>query len=547
MLTELRVRNLGVIDDLGLVLAPGMTALTGETGAGKTLLVEALELLVGGRADATLVRHGAAGATIEGRFVDEAGNETVITRDIPADGRSRAYVDGRMVSVASLAGEGERLVDLHGQHAHQSLLRLQAQRDSLDHFARTDFSAVTAAEAVVAELSARLNEVGGDVRQLAREADLLRYQVAELEVAELSDPDEEAVLEDEESVLAAADALRAAATSARGLLTAGLGEADGATELLGRAAAALAAHKPLQDLSLRLSSVLSEAADVVEELRKRADGYEADPARLAEVQARRRQLGELRRKYGDTLGDVIAYLAATRARLDDLSSGETRRREIEASLAVARSQLTAAEERVGELRRAAAPLLSAEVAAHLRELAIPRGRLEIVVGEGKGDDVTWLFAANPGEPALPLDRVASGGELARVMLGTRLVLSEAPPTLVFDEVDSGIGGEAALAVGRALHALAAGGHQVLVVTHLAQVAAFADSQVAVTKTVQAGRTVAAAELVEEGDRLVELSRMLSGQPESATGRQHAEELLGLADELRSSPRALPSKEPAGPA
>jgi DNA repair protein RecN (Recombination protein N) len=452
-----------------------------------------------------------------------------------------------MASVGSLADLGARLVDLHGQHSHQSLLRQPAQREALDSFAKVDLSPVRAAESEVADLKARLAELGGDARQLAREADLLRYQIGEIEAARLSDPDEETGLEAEEAILSAADALRLAAENARDLLTERSGDFDGATELLGRAAAELAPHAPLQDLAGRLRGLLSEASDVLDDLRNRSESYEADPARLAEVQARRRQLSELRRKYGDQLADVIAYLATCRHRLDDLSRGEERRREIEAELALSAARLSEAEEQVGDRRRAAAPRLAKEVAAHLKELAIPRGRLEIVVGPGKGDDVTWLFAANPGEAALPLERVASGGELARVMLGTRLVLSQAPPTLIFDEVDAGIGGEAALAVGRSLHALASAGHQVIVVTHLAQVAAFADSQIAVTKSVEGNRTVAAARPVEGAERLVELSRMLSGQPESHAARQHAEELLGLASDLRSSRRGLPSKEPAGPA
>jgi DNA repair protein RecN (Recombination protein N) len=548
VLSEIRVKDLGVIEDLEIVVGPGMTALTGETGAGKTLLVEALELLVGGRADSTLVRAGAASAVVEGRFVDAEGEETVISRDIPADARSRAYINGRMASVAALAESGASLVDLHGQHAHQSLLHQQAQRDALDHFAKVDLGPVDAAHQQVNDLVERLSELGGDARQLAREADLLKYQISELEAAALSDPNEEEALEAEEAILSAADALRLAAEEARQLLSEpnDTGDVDGASGLMGRAAGALSPHPPLTDLAERLRAVLSEVDDIATDLRARSDTYEADPQRLAAVQERRRLLAELRRKYGESLSDVIAYRETTKRRLDDLSLGETRRQEIEAELESARQHLSVEEERVGNRRRAAAAPLADLVASHLKDLAIPRGRLEIRVGDGKGDDVLWLFAANPGEPALPLEKVASGGELARVMLGTRLVLSEAPPTLVFDEVDAGIGGEAALAVGRALHAIAADGHQVLVVTHLAQVAAFADSQIAVTKTVQGGRTIAAARPVEGADRLVELSRMLSGQPDSDAARQHAEELLGLAGALRSSSRDLPSKEPAAP-
>jgi DNA repair protein RecN (Recombination protein N) len=550
MLIEIRVRDLGVIEALDLVLGPGMTALTGETGAGKTLVVEALELLVGGRADAALVRGGAVQATVEGRFVHPvevigdardagqfeagSGDETVLVREIPSDGRSRAYIDGHMATVAALAAIGDRLVDLHGQHAHQSLLRASAQRRALDHFASADTAEADAARRHIVELDERRSELGGDPRQRAREMDLLAFQVAEIEGARLTDADEEARLESGERVLAAAEDLRRAAEVARDHLVSPYGgsggmDDQGVTEQLGRAAAELGAHEQLRDLSERLRSALSDITDAADDLRRRAESFESDPERLAAIQERRRLLAELRRKYGEHLSDVIAFESLARRRLADLEAGEERLTALAAERQEALEALAAAEERLGDARRAAAPVLSAAIVSHLGDLALPRGRLEVRVGKGRGDDVEWLFGANPGEPALPLEKVASGGELARVMLATRLVLSEAPPTLVFDEVDAGVGGEAALAVGRALHALAAGGHQVLVVTHLAQVAAFADVQVAVTKEERGGRTVAAARVVEAEDRLVELSRMLSGRPDSPTGRQHAEELLGLAE------------------
>ncbi len=519
-----------------------MTALTGETGAGKTLVVEALELLVGGRADTALVRSGAEAAVVEGRFVTspaeaapgpDGEDEIVVRREIPANGRSRAYVNGRMATVAALEALGSGLVDLHGQHAHQSLLHAPAQRDALDHFGGLSTAEADTARAAVAELDRRLAELGGDARELARETDLLRFQIAEIEAARLTDPEEESHLEAEEAVLSAADALRLAAETARGLLnepggSSALGtDRSGATELLGLAAAELAVHGPLRDLGERLRASLSEVSDVAADLRYRAEGFEADPERLADVQARRRRLSELRRKYGDQLADVIAFEQISRDRLADLESSDERRVELRAERERALGELGQAEKRLGDARRKAAPELAAAVASHLGDLALARGRLEVMVGAGRGDDVNWLFGANPGEPALPLEKVASGGELARLMLATRLVLSQAPPTLVFDEVDAGVGGEAALAVGRALHELALDGHQVLVVTHLAQVAAFADDQVAVTKEERHGRTLAAARRVESEDRLVELSRMLSGQPGSATARQHAEELLAL--------------------
>ncbi len=523
MLVELRVRDLGVIDDLTLHLGPGMTALTGETGAGKTLLIEALELLMGGRADPALVRSGSEAALVEGRFLLEAG-EIVLSREVPADGRSRAYVDGRMANAAALAEVGAGLVDLHGQHAHQSLLRLPAQRASLDRYGGISTAEVEAAEGAVAAVDARLAELGGDERLIAREVDLLTFQLAELDGAGLDDPGEEEALQEEESLLAAAGSLREAAERAHELLAADEKGAD----LLGQARSALGSHAVFAELAARLEAVGLELQDVAAELRSRAELLEDDPARLAAVQERRHLLSELRRKYGSDLAEVIAYRDSARQRLADLQAGDARRAELAAERQAALARLAAAEQALGDARRAAAPRLSGEIESRLRLLALPQARLEIAVpAEGRGEAVEFGFGANLGEPVLPLSKVVSGGELARAMLATRLVLSGAPPTLVFDEVDAGIGGEAALFVGRALAELGER-HQVLVVTHLAQVAAFAASQVAVRKEERKGRTVTTASIVEGEERLAELSRMLSGQPESATARRHATELLDLA-------------------
>ncbi|MGQ0520201.1 MAG: DNA repair protein RecN [Actinomycetota bacterium] len=532
MLVELAIRDLGVIADLRVDLAPGMTAVTGETGAGKTMLVEAIELLVGGRADGMRVRSGAAEAWVEGRFV-VGGDETVLARAIPASGRSRAYVDGRMAPVAALAEAGSRLVDLHGQHAHQSLLSPAAQRAALDAFAGVDHGPLVAARLRLREIDAALADLGGDERGRSREAELLGFQLAELESAALTDPGEDDVLEAEEDRLADVAASREAAAVA----AAALAGDDGWSDPLDAALVAVAGRPPLAGLEARLRALATEAADVAGELRAVAEQLEDDPERLAAVRGRRRLLRDLRRKYGDTLADVMAFATGVRARLDALEHHAERARELEHERDEARASLRAAEAVVARDRRAAAPRLAAAVEAHLHQLALPSASLDVQVGAGDpGDDVVFLLAANPGEEPLPLARVASGGELARTMLALRLVLDEeqAPPTLVFDEVDAGIGGEAALAVGRRLAALAAratgpgAGRQVLVVTHLPQVAAFADHQLAVRKHEQDGRAVAGAGPVDGEARIEELSRMLSGHPDSAAARGHAEELLAVA-------------------
>jgi DNA repair protein RecN (Recombination protein N) len=571
MLIELRVRELGVIEDVGVVLGPGMTALTGETGAGKTLVVEAIELLLGGKADPVLVRPGAAQASVEGRFTaeDPEADDLIVSRVVPAQGRSRAYVGGEMASLAALAETGKALVDLHGQHAHQSLLAPAVQRHALDEAGGIDLAPLARARARSRAVADAVAALGGDARTRARELDLLRFQLDELDAAGLDDPDEDAALLDEEERLGDTAALREAALTVHEALT-----GDGAVlERLGVAVAALGGRRPLAGLHDRLVALEAELSDAASETRAAAEGFEDDPERLGAVGQRRHLLRELRRKYGETLAEVITYREETRRRVDELASWEDRAAALDAEAEVAATELARAEEDLGRARRDAAPALARAVEEELRTLALPRARFEVTVGDDRaGEDVTWLLAANPGEPPLPLTKVASGGELARTMLAARLVLSGAagsrravagsasgsaagsrravvPPaaagaasataaesaatgsgaagparTLVFDEVDAGIGGEAAVAVGRALAALARD-HQVLVVTHLPQVAAFADHHLAVSKDVEGERTVSRVRTLDDGERVVELSRMLSGQPQSETARRHAQELL----------------------
>jgi DNA repair protein RecN (Recombination protein N) len=525
MLVELRVRDLGVIEEARIELGPGMTALTGETGAGKTLLVEALGLLLGGRADPVLVRPGATEAVIEGRFV-VADEEFILARSVPATGRSRAWVDGRMAPVSALTELGSRLVDLHGQHAHQSLFDPGAQRAALDSFGAIDLRPVVTARAHRAEILAALEELGGDERARAREVDLLRYQLEEISSAKIGGPDEDDLLAAEEERLAEASAHReAAAIALRALDPDRHSPGRGAVDLLGEARSSLEGRAPLGALTDRLSAIQAETTDLATELRRVIDTWEDDPERLSEVQARRQLLRELSRKYGEGPRGILAFAAEATERLDALEATEERAGAFGLQLADAEAALAAAEAAVGASRRRCAPQLAAAVEQRLRALAMLRAQIEVSVGErDPGDEVVFGIGANLGEPVLPLTKVASGGELARTMLAMRLVLTDAPPTMVFDEVDAGVGGEAATAVGAAL-AEVARAHQVLIVTHLAQVAAFSSRQLGVTKEVEGDRTVARVRDLEGEDRVVELARMLSGRPGSATARRHAEELL----------------------
>ena len=538
MLIELRVTELGIVSDLALVPGGHLNAITGETGAGKTLLIEALELLLGARADAGLVRDGATEARVEGRFVDpESGDEVVLARVVPVDGRSRAYVDGHMATAAELAALGARLVDLHGQHAHQTLLTPAVQRSALDRFAGAPALDALARyrEARVAEreLQAELEALGGDDRARARELDLLRFQISEIEAAAIADDAEDVTLEAEETLLADVVAHREALATAFDALE------GPALDAVGSASAALANRRPFADLVARLRAVEAELGDLGSALRHERDSLSDDPARVDEVRTRRQLLRELTRKYGETLAEVRRYGDEAGRRLAELEGYEARAAALQDGIADRARERADAARDLSRARLAAAGGLADAVTPHLRDLAMPAARLEVLVepvepsepGEDGADRVTYLFSANPGEPARPLAKAASGGELSRAMLALRVVLSEAPPTLVFDEIDAGIGGEAGIAVGRLLADLA-GRHQVLCVTHLAQVAAFADTHVTVEKAERGSRTVATAAGVEGAGRVAELSRMLAGDDESTHARSHASELLERAERYR---------------
>ncbi|MGO9855680.1 MAG: DNA repair protein RecN [Acidimicrobiales bacterium] len=531
MLTDLHVRDLGVIEDLALEFGPGMTALTGETGAGKTLVVEALQLLLGGRANPGMVRAGASEALVEARFVVTEGDgerEVVVARSVPAEGRSRAWVDGRMAPLGALGEVAAELVEIHGQHEHRALVTAAAQRDVLDAFAGTDLGLVRALRGHVRALEDSLAALGGDEQQRAREADVLRYQVDEIAAAHLEDPEEEQALRLEEERLADATAYRDAALGALELLDP-TGDEAGALDVLGRAAGALSGREAFDEYRQRLAAAAVELSDVARSLRDEVEGWEDDPGRLAEVQERRRRLAELRRKYGEDLKAVMVYAREGGARLAALADAEGEAARLQAEHDRRRGELARAEAAVRATRARAAQAFGRRVGEHLDALAMAGARLEVRVATGgTGEPVEVALGANVGEPVQPLARAASGGELARAMLAIRLVGLGGPLTMVFDEVDAGVGGGAALALGEALHEVARD-RQVLVVTHLAQVASRADAQISVVKRASRGRTVTTAGTVRGEDRVRELSRMLSGHPDSDAARAHARELLGATD------------------
>jgi DNA repair protein RecN (Recombination protein N) len=565
VIEEIRIENLGVISRAHVELGPGLTVLTGETGAGKTMVLTGLNLLLGGKADAAAVRTGQRSASVEGRLVvagsspvavraadagaelDEDGS-LVVLRTVAVEGRSRAFLGGRGVPQGVLAELADDLVTVHGQSDQARLRSPARQRQALDAFAGADHGATLATyRATWAELG-RLDEEIDDLttraQERAREAELLRLGLAEVERVD-PQPGEDRDLAAETERLANAEDLRAAATGAHVALTAGddggleataVAAVDAARRLLEQAGH----HDPvLADLGTRVAEVGYLLADVSTELSGYLQDLQADPLRLAAVQERRAQLTTLTRSYGGDVDEVLAWYDTAGRRLLELDGGgerlaglTARREELAVTLEGLADRLTAGRRRAGEA-------LAGAVTAELVGLAMAGARLVVAVGESDElgpwgrDVVEMLLVPHAGAPARPLGKGASGGELSRVMLAIEVALATSPesgahrpPTFVFDEVDAGVGGKAAVEVGRRLAALATGA-QVLVVTHLAQVAAFADTHLVVTKgSAGDADTVTESDVrpVSGTDRVRELARMLSGQ-DSEAARVHAAELL----------------------
>ena len=519
MLSELQISSLRTIERVNLVLDAGMTALTGETGAGKTMIVEAISLLLGGRAEPSMVRPGAEQAVVHGRFL-VGGEEHVITRVVPAKGRSRAYHNDQPVNASRLGELTSTWIELHGQHSHQRLTTTAEQRDALDRWAGIDLGEYRALRSEDQRLARRLDDLGGDDRARQRELDLLRYQHRELSAAALTDSDEELRLEEEADALGRVEQTRELCAQLVELLAAD----GGAVDLVGQAAHRAGGEPGLSALAGRLHAALAELADVAADARRRTEDVELDEQRIAAVGERRALLRELRHRYGETLGEVIAFHAEVQARLSELEHLDEARASVLAELEACRAKLAAAAATIAAQRTARAGALAATLETRLRTLAMPHAEVAVeVAGPPPGDQVTVLLAANPGLPPAPLAQAASGGELSRAMLALRVELAGEAGTMVFDEVDAGVGGAAADAVGQALAELAAQ-RQVLVVTHLAQIAARADAQLLIDKRVADGATTTTVSVLDGASRVDEIARLLAGGNDRAA-REYAAELL----------------------
>ncbi|WP_137295407.1 DNA repair protein RecN [Nocardioides dongxiaopingii] len=559
MIEEIRISSLGVIDATVLELGPGLTVITGETGAGKTMVVTALGLLLGGRADTGAVRTGAKQARVEGvvnaaglpgfiASVEDAGGEVedgvvVLARNVSAEGRSRAFVGGATVPVATLTEVAEPLVAVHGQSDQHRLLLPRAQRDAVDRFGGPRLAKILARYTDLYRrldaTSRELDDVVASSRERAREADLLRFGLGEVEAVS-PEPGEDDALAAEESRLGYADTLRAAAEHARTALS-GDESGESGADALGTTAAArgflesVREHDPeVAELADRMAEVVYLVSDVAADVASYADRVDTDPHRLAAVSERRAALTALTRKYGETLEEVLAWSARAATRLLDLDGTDERIEALTAERDRLRSELGTAAAALSKARTTAARTLEKQVTAELTLLAMPHAVLSIRVTPTEpaahgADDVQLLLAANTGSEPRPLSKGASGGELSRVMLAIEVALAGTSPvpTFVFDEVDAGVGGAAAVEVGRRLAELARTA-QVLVVTHLPQVAAYADRHVLVQKSSDGSVTSSGLTVLDDAARERELSRMLAGLADSDTALAHARELLDVA-------------------
>src|SRR5437870_385530 len=553
MLTELRIKNFAIIESLTLPLARGFNVLSGETGAGKSIIVGALGLLLGERASADLIRSGAEKATVEGVFeisklkdisklADDRGIEVeeetlVLKREIAANGRGRAWINGATVTATVLAEIGRQLVNLHGQHDAQTLLDGESQRRILDAFGGS-VSQADLVRSTHTELSALRREITTLAARRAeaeKRADYLRHVAREIEDARLS-PGEDAKLEDEARVLENADELRTLASSLHELLS---GEDTSVLSQLGAAQRPLSSIERIDPSAVRMQELFDTGFYALQELARAVDDYagsvELDPARLEEVRRRRDRLFGLLKKYGPTLEDVMAAGTTARAELDLIDTAQFDLANLTAREADARRRLTAEAEKLSEMRLSAAKKLAEAVDALLPPLGMPDGRFTVTLtprdeptAEG-AEDVEFRVALNVGHEDRPLARVASGGELSRVMLALKTILARVDqvPTLIFDEVDAGISGRVGLQVGDTLRRVAKD-HQVFAISHLPQIAARAHHHIVVAKGAKGGVTTADITVLEGTSRVNEIARMLGGDPESMVSRAHAKELLESA-------------------
>jgi DNA repair protein RecN (Recombination protein N) len=555
MLRFLKVTHLAVIDTVEVEFGPGLNVLTGETGAGKSILVEAVGLLLGGRASGDLVRTGEETATIEAIFEhrERPGEELAIRREVTAQGRSRAYVDGMLTTATALKELTSQLVELHGQHEHQTLLDPATHIGVLDAFGglAEPLAATVRAFEVYRQSAAALERVRASVKDRDARLELASFQLAELDRASLktTDPPEDAELSARRHILASAERVeRLCVESYTSLYESDQAILAGLGGVWRRVSELATLDSQFQTYVDARDGIKSQLEDLALFLRRYADGIEASPAKLQQVEERLALLERLKRKYGPALADVIGRRDALRREVSDLERGDERLAELEREQGVAKTTYLSAAGRLSRGRRAAAVEFSKALEHALGELAMGETRVEVRFGEARGetewraegvDVVEFYVSPNPGEDLRPLARIVSGGELSRIMLAIKTLLatsrlsftdaavrppSVAAPGLIFDEVDAGIGGRVADVVGRKLRTLGSA-FQVLCITHLPQIATYADTHFLIEKQVVRGRTLTTVQRLAADRRVAEVARMLGGEAVTEAIRRSAREML----------------------
>ncbi|HQB88527.1 MAG TPA: DNA repair protein RecN [Treponemataceae bacterium] len=556
MLEDLTVKDFALIDSVSLEFSRGFSILTGETGAGKSILIGSLTFLLGGKASMDLIRTGADEARVSGTIflepnarsarewlsdhgIQPENDRVLLRRALRTNGKSASWIEDTPITRAELVEFTSLLVDIHGQHEHQSLLRIEEHRRFLDAFAGIE-DEVRAFTAYYSELAAKRklrDEMSTSEKERAEKAELLRFAIDEITAAKLS-PSEEDDLSAEEQRLSQHEKLFAVLEQ----LTESLSASDGSVPKLNRSRSWLetisSIDPSLSPLLSRLESAYYELDDIADSLRQYHAGLAFDPSRLEFIQERLSVIYKLKKKYGATVPDVIAYVESAETQLVQLESWESNRKQVEQEIADLERTVYRAGTLLSEKRRQASEALEKQVEEILGSLGMvsTRFRVQITLREGTDtmqksgpygfDTIEFMISPNAGEPLRPLVKIASGGELSRVMLALKTVLSAADEagTLIFDEIDTGIGGEVALSVGAHLKALSAE-KQIICITHLASIAVRADNQIKIEKTVQSGKTVTRAFPVSGTGRVEEIARMLAGDGMSAASVQHAEELL----------------------
>lgn len=562
MLQSLYLENIALIEKLGIELFPGFNVLTGETGAGKSIIIDAVNFVLGERTSRDLIRNGTARAKVEAVFglnegdaafaaldalgIEYDGNELILSRELSAAGRNACRVNGTLVPVASLKSVSDTLVDIHGQHEHQALLDAENHISYLDAYCHAESLPIIEKIDVIvsrrSELMLKRNSGFSSEREREREMDMLRYQIEEIASANLEVGEEER-LSAEKTVLLNAERIRTALETAHMALSgAEEGSALSAIDTARRSMRDIAAlNKDYEALSDKIEELYYAAEDISFALRDTSENVESDMQRLEEIEQRLKLISDLKRKYGRTVEDVIDFGKDAETKLNELENAEALAAELDAKLDKLKAEYNAAADELSKVRRAAGERLKRDVLNELKDLGMAKAMFDVALSDASGGEprkggretAEFMLSANPGEPLKPLEKVASGGELSRIMLCFKSIFADNDrvPTLIFDEIDTGISGRTAAVVGEKMLGIAKK-HQVICVTHLAQIAALADAHLMVRKYDDGKNTFVETRQLNEEEKVQRIAQMMDGESDSPSALTHARELIARADKIK---------------